>query len=63
MSIADTPTDFGFVCPFCKRSGRVTEIDGKPGVMHATPMCDRFDTLDVVDYLAAVNAEFSKRKN
>lgn len=42
-----------FVCPFCGLGAGVTQ--DHESLVHALPMCERFEQLDVIEYLSAVN--------
>lgn len=42
-----------FVCPFCGKNAAAIE---PAGVLHDFPPCTKFVEMEVVEYLAAVNA-------
>ena len=51
-------TATAFTCPFC---GRQAGVSTHPSaVIHALPMCAKFDQLEPADYLAAVNAQLAR---
>ena len=43
-----------FTCPFCGSQCTATLEHG--AVFHGLPMCEKFEQLDPVEFLAAVNA-------
>ncbi len=43
-----------FVCPFCGRFVHAVN-DNDPRVYHQKPICDRFDALELDEYMVACN--------
>jgi hypothetical protein len=49
-----------FACPFC---GLRVAVSVQPcAVLHAVPMCDRFEHLEPVDFMRACNDELERRR-
>ena len=52
-----------FVCPFCKRkcSAGFTRRPGQedePAILHAVPACQKFEALEIDDFLHEVNIQY-----
>jgi len=53
--------DVLFLCPFCGVKCGASSQGDTPGVMHAMPMCERFEkTADPVEFMAACNEAFRR---
>ena len=49
-----------FVCPFCDKGATADSDQG--AVFHTMPMCPKFEQLEPIDYMKAVNLELANRR-
>ncbi len=50
-------------CPFCGgKLGATLDKNGRPdGLVHEIPFCEKFDKLDVIEFITAVRKELEQK--
>jgi hypothetical protein len=57
---AEPIPDMRLPCPFCGRE--VIFSDANAAILHALPMCKRYEDEDVITFAKSVNAEIARRR-